>query len=124
MEVCERRWRRTPCQCPTEGKDRGKRGDEYLQESCRSSKHAQVLHGAIVTPQDLPLSSFYRRWSASTKTGTRFYPRPCLQNYLRLFNQRQRAILIDKMCSRTSCPIRVCRWARPNRSRYPSPRWC
>ena len=37
-------------------KNREKRGDEYLQKSSRSSKYAQVLHGAIVTPQDLPLS--------------------------------------------------------------------
>jgi hypothetical protein len=53
-------------------KNREKRGDEYLQKSTRSSKHAQVLHGTIVTPQDLPLSIFYRRRSASTKAGTRW----------------------------------------------------
>jgi hypothetical protein len=52
-------------------KNRQKRGDEYLQKSSRSSEHAKVLHGAIVTRQDLPLSILYRRWSARTKTGTR-----------------------------------------------------
>src|SRR5437773_8863185 len=71
-------------------KNREKRGDEYLQKSSRSSEHAQVLHGAIVTPQDLPLSIFYRRWSASTKTGTRVIRVPEISNlrgdYL---NQRQ-----------------------------------
>src|SRR6266480_4305964 len=101
VEVCERRWRQVPCQCPTEGKDRRRFPDPpSMRRFCM---------GAILTSQDLPFSIFYRRWSASTKTGTRFYPRPCLQDYLRLFNQRRRAIL-----------IKVYRWARRDRSRYPS----
>src|SRR4029077_20346813 len=57
-------------------KNREKCGDEYLQKSCRSSKHVQVLHGATLTPQRLPLSIFYRRWSASTKKQGRGSPRP------------------------------------------------
>jgi hypothetical protein len=57
-------------------KNREKRGDEYLQKSCRFSKHAQVLHGATVTRQDLPLSTFYRPWSAGTKKQGRGGPRP------------------------------------------------
>jgi len=56
-------------------KNREKRGDEYLQKSFRSSEHAKVLHGAIVTRQDLPLSILYRRWSASTKKQGRGFIR-------------------------------------------------
>src|SRR5207302_11448231 len=89
-------------------KNREKCGDEYLQKSCRSSKHAQVLHGATVTRQDLPSPIFYRR-SASTKTGTR------LSASLKFSNSA-----IGQMCSRMSCPIKVCRSARPDPSRYPN----
>src|SRR4030095_4539663 len=55
-------------------KNREKCGDEYLQKSCRSSEHAQVLHGATVTLRDLPLSILYCAGVRVQKQG-RGYPR-------------------------------------------------